>query len=73
MSNRVGNITGHGSASDRGGADSWYGRGRCPHYYMGATGDRRVGRVDMTQEERDAYNRAYDENESDPMARKQWD
>ena len=27
----------HGGPFDRGGADSYYGRGRNPHYFVGAT------------------------------------
>ena len=59
----------HGSASDRGGADRYYGRGRDPHYYPNGTGnDPKVEAKDMTEEEIAAYNKAFDE-ETD---RKDW-
>lgn len=52
----------HGGAFDRGSADSWYDRGRNPHYYVGGThvSDRVV---DLTAEEVEAYNAGYDYNE----------
>ena len=47
----------HGGPFDRGGADSYYGRGRNPHYFVGATYSSPEITVDkMTQEEIDAYN-----------------
>jgi hypothetical protein len=54
----------HGSASDRGAADSWYRRPREPHYWPEGTykGEKIVG---LTQEEIDAYHAAYDQNEAD--------
>lgn len=55
----------HGGPFDRGGADSYYGRGRNPHYYVKGTGtSRRVDKKDMTEEEIEAYHAGYDENES---------
>ena len=52
----------HGGAFDRGSADSWYDRGRNPHYYVGGTGT--SDRVeDLTLEEVEAYNAGYDYNE----------
>ncbi len=58
--------TRHGGAYDRGSADSWYRRGRSPHYYVGATGNTELVEKDkMTAEEIAAYNAGYDENEAD--------
>lgn len=52
----------HGGCFDRGCADSYYGRVRNPHYYIGATGtSERV--EDLTTEELEAYNAGYDYNE----------
>lgn len=52
----------HGGCFDRGAADSYYGRGREPHYYVGATGSSE--RVEnLTDEEIDEYNAGYDWNE----------
>jgi hypothetical protein len=52
----------HGGAFDRGAADSYYGRGRDPHYYVGATSF--SDRVEsLTQEELEAYDAGYDYNE----------
>lgn len=54
----------HGGAFDRGSADSYYGRGRNPHYYVGGTGmSDRVEQADMTAEEIEAYHAGYDWNE----------
>lgn len=54
----------HGGPFDRGSADSYYGRGRNPHYFVGATYSSPEITVDkMTQEEIDAYNAGYDDNE----------
>ncbi len=56
----------HGGPYDRGSADSYYGRGKDPHYYPhGTYNGKRVEAKDMTVEEIDAYHRGYDENESD--------
>lgn len=52
----------HGGCFDRGAADSYYGRGRDPHYYVGATSfSDRV--VDLTPEELEAYHAGYEFNE----------
>lgn len=52
----------HGGCFDRGSADSYYGRGRNPHYYVGGTGT--SDRVEnLTAEEVEAYNAGYDYNE----------
>ena len=54
----------HGGPFDRGSADSYYQRGRNPHYFVGATYSSLEITVDkMTQEEIDAYNAGYDDNE----------
>ncbi len=54
----------HGGAFDRGSADSYYRRGRVPHYYVGGTGmSDRVEQADMTEAEIEAYNAGYDWNE----------
>lgn len=56
--------TRHGGPYDRGGADSYYRRGRHPHYYKGSTIlTERVEEKDMTAEEVAAYNRGYFANE----------
>ena len=61
----------HGGAFDRGSADSWYDRGRNPHYYVGGTGT--SDRVeDLTPEEVEAYNAGYDYNEQ-YGDKKSWD
>ena len=52
----------HGGAFDRGSADSWYDRGRNPHYFVGDTHmSKRV--VELTVEEVEAYDAGYDYNE----------
>ena len=62
----------HGGPYDRGSADSYYARGKDPHYYpQGTYNGKRVEAKDMTVEEIDAYHRGYDENESDGNF-KQW-
>lgn len=51
----------HGSLYDRGSADSYYGRGKQPHWYPEGTGHgERV--TDLTEEEIKEYNLGYDEN-----------
>ncbi len=67
---RTNNLTGHGSAADRGSADAYYGRGHNPHYFTGGSYNTpRVEREAMTPEEVAAYTKAY-ENEGE---RKEWD
>jgi hypothetical protein len=52
----------HGSPFDRGAADSYYGRGRDPHYYPnGSYNGEPV--VQLTTEELEAYNAGFDHNE----------
>lgn len=54
----------HGSAYDRGAADSYYRRGRRPHYFVGDTyKSKEVTEKEMTVEEIAAYNQGYDDNE----------
>ena len=54
----------HGGAFDRGAADSYYHRGREPHYYVGPTKmSQRVDEGQMTAEEIEAYHAGYDYNE----------
>jgi hypothetical protein len=56
--------TRHGSPYDRGMADSYYGRSRNPHYYLGGTGNSpRITAKDMTPDEIAAYHAGYDDNE----------
>jgi hypothetical protein len=55
--------TTHGSPWDRGGADSYYGRPRDPHW-GGVGGPRGYRReTDLTQSEIQAYHAGYDWNE----------
>ena len=54
----------HGGSFDRGSADSYYGRDRDPHYYVGATSmSARIEESEMTPEAIEAYNAGYDYNE----------
>jgi len=54
----------HGGPFDRGSADSWYGRPRDPHYFVGDTyNSDLVGIRQMTNAEIDAYHAGYDFNE----------
>ena len=54
----------HGGPWDRGSADSWYRRGRCPHYFVGATySSAEITEEDMTEAEIAAYHAGYDDNE----------
>lgn len=54
----------HGSAYDRGGADSYYRRDYKPHYFIGATySSEEVTEPLMTAEEIEAYKMGWDENE----------
>lgn len=60
----------HGSPYDRGGADSYYGRGFQPHYYKGDTYlSERV--EDLTREQLDEYTQGYQDNE-DYGDKKDW-
>ncbi len=54
----------HGGPFDRGAADSYYRRGKNPHYYKGGTGmSPKVEEKDMTEDELFAYFAGYKENE----------
>lgn len=54
----------HGSPYDRGGADSYYGRGYNPHYYTSGTHNSpMVDKDSMLQDEIIAYKAGYDDNE----------
>ncbi len=56
----------HGGPYDRGSADSYYRRGRKPHYYVGATYSSEIVTEErMTREEIEAYHKGFDENEAD--------
>lgn len=58
-------FTRHGGAYDRGMADSYYQRGRTPHYFTGDTySSTRIDEVDMSTEEIAAYNQGYADNET---------
>lgn len=56
--------TRHGGPFDRGSADSYYGRGCNPHYFVGATyQSTRLEEVDMSEKEVADYRAGYDWNE----------
>lgn len=56
----------HGGPYDRGSADSYYRRGRKPHYYVGDTYNSDIVTEDrMTLEEIEAYHKGFDDNEAD--------
>ena len=59
------NETSHGSPYDRGAADSYYRRGRRPHYYINkdTPGARRIDQFGMTREQINEYHRGFDDNE----------
>jgi hypothetical protein len=53
----------HGNPFDRGSADSYYGRRRCPH--KGGVGGNSGPRVEqLTNDEQEAYPAGYDYNEA---------
>jgi hypothetical protein len=54
--------TRHGGPFDRGSSDSYYGRRRNPHYYVGSTGQSKPIMA-LTIDELDAYHAGYDFNE----------
>jgi hypothetical protein len=57
--------TRHGGPYDRGSADSYYRRGRKPHYYVGDTYSSDIVTEErMTLEEIEAYHKGFDDNES---------
>lgn len=52
--------TRHGGPFDRGMADYYYSRGRCPNYFVGATYDSvQLEEVDMSEKEIADYNAGY--------------
>jgi hypothetical protein len=56
----------HGGPYDRGSADSYYRRGKNPHYFAGNSYmSKRIEAKDMTKDEIEAYNRGFDDNEKD--------
>ena len=56
----------HGSAYDRGSADSYYRRGRKPHYYVGDIYSSEIVTEErMTADEIAAYHKGFDDNEAD--------
>lgn len=62
----------HGGPYDRGSADSWYGRPRRPHYFLGDTySSQEVTIEDMTEAEIEAYHAGYDFGE-ESGEKKQW-
>jgi hypothetical protein len=62
----------HGGPFDRGSADSYYGRGYRPHYFLGDTySTPEVKEEDMSPEEISAYEAGYDYNEQ-CGDKKQW-
>ena len=63
----------HGGPFDRGSADSYYGRGHCPHYYEGPTmRSREITIQHMTAEQIAAYTAGYEWNEMHGD-KKNWD
>jgi hypothetical protein len=64
----------HGGAFDRGSADSYYRRGRNPHYFTGATySTPKVEGHLMSADDIEAYNAGYDYNENVVMDFKSYD
>jgi len=54
----------HGGPFDRGSADSYYRRGRNPHYFKGATySSEMVLKAEMTEQEIAEYHAGFDMNE----------
>jgi hypothetical protein len=53
----------HGGPYDRGSADSYYRRGRNPHYYKGDTARSELV-LNLNEQELAEYNLGYDENEA---------
>jgi hypothetical protein len=62
----------HGGPYDRGSADSYYGRRRRPHYFVGDTyRSEEITEENMTIEQVIAYHKGYDDNEEIGM-KKDW-
>ena len=54
----------HGGPWDRGSADSYYRRSRCPHYFVGGTyHSEEITEDQMTEAEIAAYHAGFDDNE----------
>jgi hypothetical protein len=62
----------HGSAWDRGAADSWYSRPRKPHMFTGATYQSEEIALEAGTQEWKAYMAGYECNERDG-GHKEWD
>ena len=63
--------TRHGGPFDRGSADSYYGRSRDPHYFVGGT-YRSEKIVNLTSVEKEAYYAGFEFNETVIMNFKDW-
>lgn len=63
--------TRHGGPFDRGSADSYYGRGCNPHYFVGGT-NRSEKITDLTVIEKEAYYAGYEYNETINQDFKDW-
>lgn len=63
--------TRHGGPFDRGSADSYYGRGCNPHYFVGGTNMSDMI-TDLTDVEFQAYMAGFEFNENIEMAFKEW-
>lgn len=67
------NDTRHGGPFDRGSADSYYGRGCRPHYYVAGTGtSSRIEKEEMTEQEINDYYAGYYYNEDVCQDYKEW-
>jgi hypothetical protein len=63
----------HGGPFDRGSADSYYGRGEQPHYYVGdSITTHRIEKSEMTKRELLEYHAGYEYNETINMDWKDW-
>ena len=63
----------HGGPFDRGSADSYYGRGALPHYFVGDThNSHRIENSEMTKQEVLEYYAGYEYNETVNMDFKDW-
>ena len=63
----------HGGPFDRGSADSYYGRGIQPHYFVGDTHNyHRIEKPEMTKRELLEYYAGYEYNETVNMDFKDW-
>jgi hypothetical protein len=63
----------HGGPFDRGSADSYYGRGLQPHYFVGDTfTSHRIEKSEMTKRELLEYHAGYEYNETVNQDWKDW-